>query len=164
MFDIDLAETLSGPETIQQAWDRLSSVPGGRLLFSKLLGQMAPYTGTIKPYVAELREGFSRVEMKDRRRVRNHLNSIHAMALTNLSEVASGLNVMYSLPSGMRGILVGFEISYEKKARGLLSAESDLVIEQSREKREVEVPVVTRDEEGEVVTRASADWLVASQD
>lgn len=164
MFDIDLAEKFSGPESIRQAWDRLSGVPGGRVVFSKLLGTLAPYTGTIKPYVAELRQGFARVEMKDKRRVRNHLNSIHAMALTNLAEAASGLTVMYTLPDGMRGILVGFEISYEKKARGLLSAESDLVLETSREKREVEVPVVTRDEDGDVVTRAEAKWLVSSRE
>lgn len=152
---------LDDANPVRMAWDRLSGLPGGRALFSKMIGMMAPYTATIKPYVAELREGFARVEMKDRRGVRNHLNSIHAMALVNLAEVASGLSVTYSLPEDMRGILVGFEIEYTKKARGTLSAESDVVLPTlDGGRQELDVPVVTKDESGEVVTRATAKWLV----
>lgn len=146
---------------VRSMWDRLSAIPGGRAIFSKLLGWWAPYTGTIKPRVAELREGYARVEMADRRAVRNHLDSIHAMALVNLAEVASGLSVTYSLPDDYRGILVGFDIDYTKKARGRLTAEGDVVVPSfDGERREVEVPVVTRDEDGEVVTEATARWLI----
>lgn len=154
------SEMLEGDSPVRVLWDRLSGVPGGRVVFSKAIGLAAPYTGTIRPHVCELREGYCRVEMEDRRKVRNHLNSIHAMALTNLGEVASGLAVTYSLPEGMRGILTGFEISYEKKARGLLSAEADVVLPSGDEEQEVDVPVTTRDEDGDVVTQATAEWLI----
>lgn len=160
-FELEsLSELLQGKNPVRELWDRLSAIPGGRTVFSKAIGFMAPYTGTIRPHVAELREGYSRVEMEDRRRVRNHLNSIHAMALTNLGEVASGLAVVYSLPDHMRGILTGFEIAYEKKARGTLSAEADLVLPDFEGEQEFEVPVTTRDEDHEVVTRATAKWLI----
>jgi acyl-coenzyme A thioesterase PaaI-like protein len=146
---------------VRSLWDRLSEMPGGRAIFSKLLGWWAPYTGTIHPEVSELRRGYARVEMADRRGVRNHLDSIHAIALVNLAEVASGLSVTYSLPDDLRGILVGFEIDYRKKARGRLTAEGDVVLPDfDGERRELEVPVVTRDEEGDVVTEATARWLV----
>lgn len=153
-------EILETDNPVPQLWDQLSPLPGGRMLFSKLIGFAAPYTSTIKPYVAELREGYCRVEMEDQRRVRNHLNSIHAMALTNLGEAASGLGVVYSLPNDMRGILTGFEIEYVKKARGLLTAESDVMVPSGHDEQEIEVPVTTRDEEGDVVTRATAKWKI----
>lgn len=156
----NLTELLQGKNPVRELWDRMSMVPGGRTLFSKAIGFMAPYTGTIRPHVAELREGYCRVEMEDRRAVRNHLNSIHAMALTNLSEVASGLATVYSLPDGMRGILTGFQIEYVKKARGTLSAEADVVLPEIDGEEEFEVPVTTRDDHGEVVTRATAKWLI----
>ena len=162
-FDMEtVTNLLQGENPVRMLWDRLSAVPGGRAVFSKAIGLLAPYTGTIRPHVAELRDGYCRVEMDDRRRVRNHLNSIHAMALTNLSEVTSGLVVTYSLPEGMRGILTGFDIEYTKKARGRLSAESDLVLPElgRDEEREIDVPVTTRDEDRDVVTRATARWLV----
>jgi acyl-coenzyme A thioesterase PaaI-like protein len=146
---------------VQTMWDGLSGLPGGRAVFSKCLGWIAPYTGTIEPHVAEVREGYARVEMEDQRRVRNHLDSIHAMALTNLSEVASGLALLYSLPADLRGILVGFEIDFVHKARGRLSAEADVVLpELEGGDEEIAVPVVTRNESSEVVTRAEAKWRV----
>jgi acyl-coenzyme A thioesterase PaaI-like protein len=145
---------------LRKTWDRLSKVPGGAKVFGKLVGRMAPYTGTIDPIVAELRPGYARVQMKDRRAVRNHLKSIHAVALMNLAEVSSGLAFSYSLPSGSRGILTGLSIEYVKKARGTLTAECHSVIPETNERAEYEVEVVTRDESGDVVTRATAQWLV----
>jgi len=161
-FELEsLSQLLQGKNPVRELWDRLSVVPGGRTLFSKAIGFVAPYTGTIRPHVAELREGYSRVQMEDRRRVRNHLNSIHAMALTNLGEVASGLAVVYSLPDHLRGILTGFEIDYEKKARGTLTAEADLALPDVEEgEQELEVPVTTRDTDHDIVTRATARWLI----
>lgn len=150
--------------TLRMAWDTLSRVPGGRTLFSKAVGKMAPYTGTISPKVCELRKGYARVEMSDHRKVRNHLNSIHAIALMNLAEVASGLAFTYSLPDGTRAILTGLSIDYLKKARGLLIAECHLDPPETIERREVEIEVVTRDESGDEVTRARATWLIGPLD
>jgi acyl-coenzyme A thioesterase PaaI-like protein len=146
--------------TLRKTWDRLSKLPGGRKVFSKLVGKMAPYTGTIDPLVIELRRGYARVQMKDRKSVRNHLNSIHAVALMNLAEASSGLAFSYSLPPKSRGILTGLSIDYLKKARGTLTAECHSVIPETNERAEYEVTVVTRDESGAVVTRAAAKWLV----
>ncbi len=146
---------------VRLMWDRLSGLPGGRTAFSKCLGWMAPYTGTIDPHVAEVREGYARVEMEDQKHVRNHLSSVHAMALTNLAEVASGLALIYSLPADMRAILTGFEIDFVHKARGTLSAEADLVLPDLDGEEELTVPVVTRNDASEVVTRGEARWLVS---
>ena len=121
---------------------------------------MTPYSGTIGARVAELEPGWCRVTLRDRRRVRNHLASVHAMALANLAEMASGLAVLVSLPPGVQGIVTGFSVSYLKKARGLLTAECrvsgrgfDVTTEQ-----EYEAPVSITDTQGDVVAHATARW------
>lgn len=145
---------------IRTLWTTLSPKPGGKALFSWALGQMVPYTGSIRPRVLELRAGYARVEMRQRRAVRNHLESIHAIALANLAEVASGLAVTYGFPPATRGILVGFTIEYVKKARGTLVAECDCGFMDVSETMECEVEVVVRDTAGDVVVRARPRWRI----
>jgi uncharacterized protein (TIGR00369 family) len=153
--------SLSAPgERLRASWRRLSKLPGGKTLFSLLVGWMTPYSGTIGARVAELEPGWCRVTLRDRRRVRNHLASVHAMALANLAEMTSGLAVLVSLPPGVQGIVTGFSISYQKKARGLLTAECrvsgrglDVTTEQ-----EYEALVSITDTQGDLVAHATARW------
>lgn len=148
---------------VRKLWDRLSGLPGGRRLFGVALGRLAPYTGTIDPRVLELREGYARVQMYDRRGVRNHLRSVHAVALLNLAEVTSGLALTYALPPGARAILTGLSIEYLKKARGTLTAEATLEPPRTTEKQEYAFESTIRDQAGDVVARATARWLVGPE-
>lgn len=145
---------------IREVWDRLSGVPGGTLLFSRFLGMMAPYSGTIKAHVVELRHGYARVRMEDRRAVRNHLDSVHAIALMNLAEITTGVAMMYGIPDDARGILRGLSIEYLKKARGTIQGECQVDPPDSNDKRSYVVEAVLTDSNGEVVARAKADWLI----
>jgi acyl-coenzyme A thioesterase PaaI-like protein len=66
-------------------WKKFSRYPGGKLVFGWMLGFFIPYSGSITPEIQELEVGYAKVLMRDRRRLRNHLNSLHAAALMNLA-------------------------------------------------------------------------------
>jgi acyl-coenzyme A thioesterase PaaI-like protein len=149
-----------GRNVIRQQWDLLSRLPGGRVLFSKIVGRAAAYTGTIGAVVEELRPGHATVRMQDRPGVRNHLQSVHAVALVNLAELAGNVALAYSLPDDARFIVAGLSIEYLKKARGPITATSDCPVPTSSERQEFAVPVVLRNAAGEEVARATLRSLV----
>jgi acyl-coenzyme A thioesterase PaaI-like protein len=145
-------------ERLRALWRRLAPLPGGKTLFSLLLGRMTPYSGTIGARVEELSPGFCRASLRDRRRVRNHLASVHAMALANFAELTSGLAVLAGLAPGVQGIVTSFSISYQKKARGRLIAECRVNGLEVTVEREQEAAVTVSDAAGDVVARATAKW------
>ncbi len=145
--------------TLTQLWSRLHPLPGGTWLFSRILGWMVPYTGTIGAHVRKLEPGRVQITLRDRRKVRNHLNSIHAVALVNLGEVASGLAMLTVLPSGIQSIVTGLAIEYEKKARGTLTATSTVTLPPAiTEETTVDVTAEIRNAAEEMVARITVTW------
>ena len=154
----------SPTERVQRLWTRLSPWPGGRWLFSRTLGWIVPYSGSIRPLVEELRPGFARIGMTDRRGVRNHLNSIHAIALVNLGEVTSGLAMISALPPGTRSIVTGLSTEFLKKARGTMTAECSCQVPDGIvDGVEQEVVSQITDRSGEVVARVRVTWRLGVQ-
>ncbi|MEE9351871.1 MAG: hotdog fold domain-containing protein [Thiotrichaceae bacterium] len=153
-------------------WQRLNNLPlssagrpVGQGIFNFLIGKMVPYTGTVKPRVRHLEPGFVRVEMKDRRAVRNHLKSVHAIALANLGEFASGVAMLTALPDSVKAIVTHLEIDYKKKARGTLTAEGRAEPpEVITEDVESIVHAVIRDAENDVVAVVAVTWRLRSKD
>jgi uncharacterized protein (TIGR00369 family) len=157
-----MSKSLAAPTAVlARWWQRLSPLPGGKTLFSIFLGRLAPYTGSMGARVVELRPGYSSWELRDRRRVRNHLNSIHAVALANLAEVASGTAMIMTIPPGVRAIVTALSIEYLKKARGRLIAECRCEVPPVTEEREQLVQAEIRDQANDVVARATVRWRLA---
>ncbi len=153
--------SIDRPGAVMLWWSRLARLPLGSRLFSVALGFVAPYSGTIGARVEDVRHGYARVTLNERRRVRNHLRSIHAIAIVNLGEIATGLAVLSTISADMRGIVTHIGAEYVKKARGNLTAiaEFDLptVIDDNTA---CEVEAELRDQTGEVVARVKATWLI----
>lgn len=141
-------------------WERLSPLPGGKHIFSRLVGRFAPYSGSIGATIEEMKPGFVRVTLKERRAVQNHLKSVHAVALMNLAELSSGLSMLSGLPDTARGIVTKFEIEFVKKARGLLTSECTTSLPEITKRIELTFPVEIKDATGAVVCRAKAYWTL----
>jgi acyl-coenzyme A thioesterase PaaI-like protein len=140
------------------AWQRLAPRPGGRWLFSRFVGRMAPYTGSMGARVIALQPGRAEVQLRDRRRVRNHLRSIHAIALANLGELATGLAMTAALPPGVRGIPVHLGVEYRKKARGTLTAIGSAAPDAVADSGNADAVAVIRDQEHDVVAVITVRW------
>jgi acyl-coenzyme A thioesterase PaaI-like protein len=145
---------------LHRTWRRLSALPGGKVLFSVALGLYIPYTGSMRSRVEELRPGYARVRLRDRRRVRNHLDSIHAVAIANLAEFTGNLAMVCGLPDHARFIVKGLTVQYLKKGRGTLIGESQTEVIETSDRREVDIRVTVRDAGGETVAIAVLSSLV----
>jgi acyl-coenzyme A thioesterase PaaI-like protein len=145
---------------VRDLYDRLSPVPGGKRIFSRVVGLIAPYTGSIGARVRDVRVGYARVTLTERRAIQNPFNCIHAIALANLAELCGNLAVSYSMPDDARFIVVGMSIEYAKKARGTITAECETKIPETSERREYAVPVMMRDSSGDEVARATLRTLI----
>jgi acyl-coenzyme A thioesterase PaaI-like protein len=150
----------SRTNVIRSAWDRLSRLPAGPRLFTRLIGIAAPYTASMGARVERLRLGHAEVSLPDRRAVRNHLACIHAIALANLAELAGNVALAYSLPDDARFIVAGMELDYLKKARGTIRAVCDCPVPTSSSRQEYLVLVSLRDPSGDEVVRARLRTLV----
>lgn len=145
-------------ERLRRTWARLSPLPGGRWLFSRLLGRLNRYSGSLGATVCALEPGYAQVQLRDRAALRNHLHSIHAIALANLCELTSGLALLAALPATARGIPIALSIRYHKKARGTLTAESRCALPDVTVDGEHEFAATVRDASGEEVASAAVRW------
>lgn len=145
-------------QMILRQWRRLSALPGGQWLFSKIFAWQVPYSGSVSPRIRVLEPGYARVQIVERRGLRQHLGSVHAIALMNLAEMASGLAMQGALPAGMRGIVTKISIAYFKKARGVITGESRCSVAADLPEGEYDFTSEVTDAAGDVVARATVTW------
>lgn len=141
-------------------WRLLSPLPGGQWLFARVFSHMVPYSGSVRPRIRVLEPGRAEVEIPDRRANRNHLASVHAIALVNVAEQASGLAMLAGLPDGVRAIVIRISMDYLKKARGPIRAVSTVVVPSVTTDTEIDVTADCLDRGGTVVARATVRWRV----
>jgi acyl-coenzyme A thioesterase PaaI-like protein len=148
--------------TVLQLYNSLARWPAGRWLFSRAVCFKAPYFASIAPRIGCLEPTLCEATLRHRRRVSNHLGTVHAIALCNLAELAAGLMTDASLPPSMRWIPKSMTVEYLKKANGRMRAVATPMraIEKTQKSYDLPVEVVVTDPSGDAVFRARiAMWL-----
>jgi acyl-coenzyme A thioesterase PaaI-like protein len=143
-------------------WRKLSRHRGGKWLYARLICLKAPYFATIAPRFVVLEPGRCEITIRDRRRVHNHIGTVHAIALCNLAELGAGMMTDATIPAGMRWIPKGMAVEYLAKARGDMhaSATPERAAVESAEGYAWPVRISVRDDAGTEVFRARIEmWL-----
>ncbi|HVJ37142.1 MAG TPA: hotdog fold domain-containing protein [Stenotrophomonas sp.] len=148
--------------SLLRLYQRITRWPCGHWLFSRAVCFKAPYFGTIAPRITRLEPGICEARIADRRRVHNHIGTVHAIALCNLAELAGGVMVDASLPPSMRWIPKGMTVEYQRKATGTMHATTTpaVPLREATEGYELPVDVAVRNDAGEQVFHARiAMWV-----
>lgn len=154
----------SAGQRLLKTWRKLHQKPMGKWLFKMIIARNIPYTGSIKADVQILEPGHCEVLMKFRKSNTNHLNSVHALALSNLGELTGGLAMMTGLPPTIRGIVTNINTDYLKKARGDLLAKARVQIpEVTGPKTEHHIQTNIYDQDNDLVTTVTVKWLLSTQ-
>jgi hypothetical protein len=142
---------------------RITRWPAGHWIFSRLVCFKAPYFATIAPRFVALEPGRCEVRIHDRRRVHNHIGTVHAIALCNLAELSAGVMTDATIPSNMRWIPKGMTVEYLAKAKGSMHAEAvpQSPATESSSGYAWPVKVSVRNDAGEEVFRARIDMWVS---
>jgi acyl-coenzyme A thioesterase PaaI-like protein len=154
--------TVSQPPFVLRTWRRLEHAPCGSWLFTRMVCWKAPYFGSISPQITRLEPGLCAGYIQRRRRITNHLGTIHAIALCNLAELTAGLMTDVSIPGDMRWIPRGMQVRFLKKATGKVMAQArpTQAFRSSPEGYDANVQVVVTNEQDEPVFDAQiAMWV-----
>ena len=140
--------------SVMKIYEKCEKLPFGKRIFSKLVCLKAPYFGSIKPVFLQLRPGYCEILLKKRRAVTNHINSVHAIAMCNVSELAAGTMLEASIPPSMRWIPKGMTVSYLKIAKTDLKAVCKISLEDLEEPGDFPMTVFVTDTNGVEVFNA----------
>lgn len=141
---------------------RMARLPAGRWLFSRAVCRKAPYFASIAPRIEALEPSRCVVSFAHRRRVTNHIGSVHAIALCNAAELAAGLATEAGIAPSMRWIPKAMQVEYLHKAVGRMTATARVVGSlDGGAGREAPVDVQIVDPQGTRVLRATVSMWVS---
>lgn len=126
-------------------------------------GKNVPFMHTARLRFQDLSEERAVLTLRNRRRVQNHIHSVHAAAVALLAETATGTLLTMNLSDDRVPLLKSMQVEYHKRAKGDLLAEATLNASArtrilAEEKGEIVVPVKVTDESGEEPVRCTMLW------
>lgn len=144
---------------------RINILPQGlrAFLLSLVFGRIIKFAGTAKVHISRLVFDQSVLVLKNRRRVQNHIGSVHAAATGLLGESATGFLLGMHVPDDKIPLLKSMHVDYIKRSEGDLTAVASLSAEQiqhirTADKGDVSVKVVITDEKGNEPVNAEFIW------
>ena len=102
--------------SVMDLYTRTTRLPQGRRIFSLLFSVKAPYFATVRPRFTELRPNYAELTIRKRRRVHNHIGTVHVIAICNGLEAAMGALAEATVPANKRWIPKGMDVAYTAKA------------------------------------------------
>lgn len=149
------------PAALLRAHGIAERVPFGRTLLSGAFRFAAPYFLTIPATIDTLEPGRAVAHMHHRPWVRNHLGTVHAIALCNLAELTMGLAAEVTVPPTHRWIPRTMSVDYLAKAVGTMTGTAILELPADLDDpQEVPVTVSVTDPGGtEVFTASIGIWI-----
>lgn len=135
------------------------------------MSQAVPFAGFLGLEITEMAEGRATVVLPERQELTNHVGSQHAGALFTAAENASGAAFVGAFLERMGDVTPlakSAEISYEKIARGPITAKGELGVSKDDAlatldadgKVEFPCEVVMTDDDGTQVATATIRWHV----
>ena len=146
---------------VMQQWQRFGQLAWGRWLFTKMVCWRAPFFASIAPRFEHLAPWQATVFVKKRRRVTNHINTVHAIAMANACELAAGVMMEASLSSDLRWIPRSMNIEYQRKAQGSIRVEAMCDPVAPGSTMDVAVRCTVRDDNNDVVVQATIYMYVS---
>ena len=143
----------------------LGKLPGGldKAAWSFAIGKLVKFAGTSGVEFMELTTSKVHVRIRNRKRVQNHIGSVHAAAMAVLAETATGIVVGMNVPDDRTPVIKTMKIDYLKRAKGDMEAVATLSAEdmqriRNTEKGDIVVPVVVTDAEGKQPISCEMTW------
>lgn len=140
--------------TALTAWRRLHGVPLGRWLFTRAVCLRAPYFASLSPLILEIEPDHVTARVRKRRKVKNHIGTVHALACANLCELCAGVLMEAAIPAHRRWIPRGMNIEYLAKAATDVTATARLPETRWEDGEDVPVDVSVLGEDGREVVHA----------
>lgn len=114
-----------------------------KFLITQLFSRTVPFVGTSRIKIHELSEERVVMTIANKRRVQNHIKTVHAAAMTLLAESATGILMGMNVPDDKYLVVKSLHVDFQKKASGDMQAIATLTREQ--------VHAAQNDAEGEIM-------------
>jgi len=145
--------------------DNLSKLPAGMDMaaISFAVGKLVKFAGTSGVEFVTLTSSTVHVRVRNRKKVQNHIGSVHAAAMALLAETATGIVVGMNVPDDRTPVIKTLKVDYLKRAKGDMEAIATLTPEdieriRTTEKGDIVVPVKVTDGEGKEPITCEMTW------
>lgn len=132
-------------------------------ILSFILGATVKFVGTAGIKCLTLSAEKSVFKLANKKKVRNHIGSVHAAASALVAETATGMALGYHIPDDKLPVLKTMHINYVKRSTGALTAEAYLTKEQietlhTNDKGSIVVACTVLDEKNIEPVVCSMEW------
>ncbi len=150
---------------LNRVMNNLERLPAGWRAGARsfIIGKIIPFAGTAGCRVETLTNNECVVKIKKRRKVGNHIGTLHAAAMALAAESATGFVTAMNIPDSRVLVIRNMNLTYLKRTKGDLTATATLSdADQERlkteEKGDISVPVLIKDSEGTESVTAEMIW------